>query len=217
MFWTQRFHPAILSSVQKSFEAADPARRSIEPGQEVNQRAQPSQQQQQKDGQGSQSTADQLKDQSQAKRGGPTSQNKENDTEQGRGSPRAVPSDAVVDDVVVAYRLYRETGKTINLADWYGAFRGAVARVDAGDGDGDGDGGNDGNDNQTRKRIRPDDDNGGGGEDEEHDQDQEREGDRDKKDRRVQARFLRAVGDLAYVGFVLPNSRKAEHVTKSIF
>lgn len=122
-------------------------------------------------------------------------------TSNSKGTAKAKKTDVSMSqgptlDVAVAYRLYRETGKSINLSDWWRAFEGAAWD---GDGDGDGDG----------KRTREDGDADDGEEDEDEDEDQRR--------RRKQARFLRALGDLAYVGFVQPTARKPEHVNKSIF
>lgn len=54
-------------------------------------------------------------------------------------------------------------------------------------------------------------------EDEETDDDDDEGDEQERRTRRKQARFLRAVGDLAYVGFLQPTSRKAEHVLKSVF
>lgn len=51
---------------------------------------------------------------------------------------------------------------------------------------------------------------------EEDDEDEEEEVE-DVRLRRKQARFLRAVGDLAFAGFLQPTSKKAEHVLKSVF
>lgn len=83
----------------------------------------------------------------------------------------------------IAYRLYRETGKTINLHDWFQAFDQASY------------------DQKELPLVE--------GEDEER---------REKRRKRIkEARFIRALGDLAHVGFVLPSSRKAEHVSKSVF
>lgn len=103
-------------------------------------------------------------------------------------------------DVAVAYRLYRETGKMINLGDWWIAFEGAAWDEEEGKG-------------SKGKRRRE----ASGEEDEGEEEDEEDEEGAEDAQRRKQARFLRAVGDLAYVGFLQPTSRKPEHVLKSVF
>ncbi|KAI5479599.1 origin recognition complex subunit 3 [Pseudohyphozyma bogoriensis] len=121
-------------------------------------------------------------------------------------------------DVAVAYRLYRETGKSINLGDWWTSFeQTAPDEPDAEEEEEEGkrtDGAN--GRAQRRKRAREEDEEED--EDEEGDEDEESEAEAEEDaTRRKQARFLRAVGDLAYVGFLQPTSRKAEHVVKSVF
>lgn len=109
-------------------------------------------------------------------------------------------------DVAVAYRLYRETGKSINLGDWWMTFELAAenepdedepAPVVSAKGKG-----------KKRARIESED------EDSEDDESEDESGD---PERRKQARFLRAVGDLAFTGFLQPTTRKAEHALKSVF
>lgn len=116
-------------------------------------------------------------------------------------------------DVAVAYKLYRDTGKTINLSDWWMAFEGSArdeAEVDA-----EGEGEQNGETNGSKKRKKSTE----GDEEEELEDEEEDDEEEEENDpvRRKQARFLRAVGDLAHVGFLLPTSRKAEHVLKSVF
>lgn len=123
-------------------------------------------------------------------------------------------------DVAVAYRLYRDTGKTINLGDWWMAFdvsasneeKVLVENEDNEDVDMNGDSPskkNKAKGKQKNKRQRV--------EDEEEEEEEESEDEEDGPLRRKQARFLRALGDLAYVGFLQPTTRKSEHVLKSVF
>lgn len=110
-------------------------------------------------------------------------------------------------DIAVAYRLYRETGKTINLGDWWRAFEQSAAnQPDAAQEDSV-------KRAQTPKRRKGASDD----EDDERDEDDEEANEDERRTRRKQARFLRAIGDLACVGFLQPTSRKAEHVLKSVF
>ena len=69
-------------------------------------------------------------------------------------------------------------------------------------------------------------DRGGGGdseaeaeedEDEKSSEDDDESEDDEGPERRKQARFLRAVGDLAHLGFIHPTTYKAEHVLKSVY
>ncbi|KAL8293081.1 hypothetical protein RQP46_000775 [Phenoliferia psychrophenolica] len=123
-------------------------------------------------------------------------------------------------DVAVAYRLYRETGKLINLGDWWSTFdlnaldepaseeekdEEEAAPDPKGKGKGKAKAATNG---KGKKRARS-------VESEEEEEEEERE--EDDPARRKQARFLRAVGDLALAGFLQPTARKAEHALKSVF
>lgn len=127
-------------------------------------------------------------------------------------------------DVAVAYRLYKDTGKVINLADWWNAFDGSARdeeKVENLEGEGEEDDEDvemngsrnkgKGKEKMNAKRARSEEENGSEGEEEEEEEDE------DAPLRRKQARFIRALGDLAHVGFLQPTSRKAEHVLKSVF
>ncbi len=115
-------------------------------------------------------------------------------------------TDAVVPpDVAVAFRLYRDSGRLINLADWWSAFEQAAVDEEEGAEEVAKAGG-------KRKPGGSDD----GMEVDEEDEDGEDDED-DNPRRRKQARFLRAVADLAHAGYVQPTSRKVEHVGKTIF
>lgn len=117
-------------------------------------------------------------------------------------------------DVAVAYKLYRDTGKTINLSDWWMAFEGSARDELEVDEEGDLSQQNGHRNGSKKRKERAEDVEEEEEEDEEGDEEEEEE---DDPVRRKQARFLRAVGDLAHVGFLQPTSRKAEHVLKSVF
>ena len=156
----------------------------------------------------------------------------------------APPPTRTQHDLAVAYRTYTDThpqGRLANLGEWWGAFElGAADEVveeggengqeegQFGNGAGGGGGGGGGGKNGVaRKRKRGGADRGGSGDSEaEEDEDEEGsdeddDGDESEDDegpeRRKQARFLRAVGDLAHLGFIHPTTYKAEHVLKSVY
>lgn len=112
-----------------------------------------------------------------------------------------VQAGEIESDTAIAYRLYRETGKLINLADWWNAFD-QSATNEMSDGEG----------RERRRREDAED-----GEDVEMAEGEEEGEEPSEQKRRKQARFLRAVGDLAHVGFLQSSSRKMEHVAKSVF
>lgn len=116
------------------------------------------------------------------------------------------------EDVKVAYRLYQDTGKQINLGDWWEAFDQAALDEPHAEVEGEDVVMEEGVETGGKKRARS----GEGDEDEsEEEEEEEREG--TERERRKQARFLQTIGDLAYVGYLQPTSRKAEHVLKSVF
>ncbi|GAA5904649.1 hypothetical protein JCM8208_004840 [Rhodotorula glutinis] len=162
----------------------------------------------------------------------------------GRGV--AVDETPTPSDLGVAWRVYREThaqGRLVNLGEWWagwelgaaeeeeerkGAGAGAGAGREGAEGDGEGDKAR----SRGRKRARAarnegEEGEGEGEEEEEEGQEEEsddkgRGSDDDDDDeggpeRRKQARFLRAVGDLAHLGFVHPTTYKPEHVLKSVY
>lgn len=114
-------------------------------------------------------------------------------------------------DVAVAYRLYKETGKTINLGDWWTAFDAAAWDEEQTGEEGAGEEGAPNGKGKGKKRRR------GGSEEGPEDGESEEGDDEEDAQVRKQARFLRAIGDLGYVGFIQPTSRKPEHVLKSVF
>ncbi|KAK4053813.1 Origin recognition complex subunit 3 [Microbotryomycetes sp. JL201] len=101
-------------------------------------------------------------------------------------------------DVVIAYKMYCETGRTVNLADWYTAWEGSVW-----------------DEMSTKKRKRKVD--GKDNQDLANAADENQEYDSAAVRQRKQARFIRAIGDLGFLGFLQPTARKAEHVTKTVF
>lgn len=127
-------------------------------------------------------------------------------------------------DLGVAWRVYREThaqGRLVNLGEWWAGFE--LGAVDEGEGEGEGGGGGAGNGGgrgeRGRKRARGEGD-GEDGEEEDEESEEEEEEEEDEEggpERRKQARFLRAVGDLAHLGFIHPTTYKPEHVLKSVY
>ncbi|GAA6023827.1 hypothetical protein JCM10207_005386 [Rhodosporidiobolus poonsookiae] len=120
-------------------------------------------------------------------------------------------------DLAVAYRTYAEThpaGRLANLGEWWAAFElqaaeepeeeaGGARVVKAKNGKGKG-----------KKRARRDEEEDG---EEDEDETSEEEDEDEGPQRRKQARFLRAVGDLAHLGFIHPTTYKPEHVLKSVY
>lgn len=86
-----------------------------------------------------------------------------------------------------AYKLFRNTGKLINLADWYGAFQLSV---------------------QDQQETSPQKSRGK--------RKRAEENENELKEQQ-ELRFMGAVADLAYLGFVQPNKRKIEHVARNVF
>ncbi|KWU46587.1 hypothetical protein RHOSPDRAFT_15117 [Rhodotorula sp. JG-1b] len=136
----------------------------------------------------------------------------------------APPTTRAQHDLAVAYRTYTDThpqGRLANLGEWWGAFElGAAEEVveEGGEngqeegqfGNGAGGGGGGGGKNGGSDE---DEDEEGSDEDDDGDESEDDEG----PERRKQARFLRAVGDLAHLGFIHPTTYKAEHVLKSVY
>ncbi|BGP29911.1 Origin recognition complex subunit 3 [Rhodotorula toruloides] len=127
----------------------------------------------------------------------------------------------VMHDLIIAYRTYAEThpsGRLANLGEWWGGFELQAADEpkkddEAGESAADGDNGKQAN---GKKRVR----NGADADSEEKDEDGE-ESESEEEDvgpaRRKQARFLRAIGDLAHLGFIHATTYKPEHVLKSVY
>ncbi|GAA5975281.1 hypothetical protein JCM21900_003849 [Sporobolomyces salmonicolor] len=122
-------------------------------------------------------------------------------------------SDTLPLDLAVAYRTYKEThvaGRLVNLGEWWSAWELGAGEEPEGAGTARGGRGKKG---RRHKRTRDEEDEEEEGEEEEDPEDEEDEG----PQRRKQARFLRAVGDLAHLGFVLPTTRKPEHLLKCVY
>lgn len=128
-------------------------------------------------------------------------------------------------DICAAYRLYRDAGKLVNLCDWQGAFD-AVIEVDASE---ETDEGVSLASSPTRKRPAPI-TNGHASPTKRRPRkrrrrvnasDEELDGedlDEEVSERiRLDARFLRAVGDMGFMGFVTATRRKPEHVNRMIW
>ncbi|GAA5910943.1 uncharacterized protein JCM6883_000651 [Sporobolomyces salmoneus] len=132
------------------------------------------------------------------------------------GSPRPDSIEPIPLDLAIAYRVYKDLnsqGRLINLGDWWAGFElgagdepplNATESTTAKKNDSSSKKG------KGKKRRRTT-------EEESEEEDEEEEDDEDGPARRKQARFLRAVADLAHLGFVYPSTRKPEHVLKSIY
>ncbi|BGP22666.1 origin recognition complex subunit 3 [Rhodotorula toruloides] len=125
----------------------------------------------------------------------------------------------IMHDLAIAYRTYAEThpsGRLANLGEWWGGFELQAADEpeqsdEAGEGAANG---SKGKQARERKRRR----NGEEGDDADEDDDRSESEDEDEGPaRRKQARFLRAIGDLAHLGFIHPTTYKPEHVLKSVY
>ena len=135
--------------------------------------------------------------------------------------------DETPSDLGVAWRVYREThaqGRLVNLGEWWAGWELGAAEEEEGAGreGGEGEGeGTKGSRGRKRARAGRDEDEDGeeNGDDEEDDEasDEDEAEDEGGPERRKQARFLRAVGDLAHLGFVHPTTYKPEHVLKSVY
>lgn len=123
-------------------------------------------------------------------------------------------------DLGIAYRVYREThplGRLVNLGEWFAGWE--LGAADEGEADGDAAGG-EGNGRGKKRRHGGEGENGEDEdeeEEEEEDEDEEEDDDDEGPQRRKQARFLRAVGDLAHLGFIHPTTYRPEHVLKSVY
>ncbi|GAA5979191.1 hypothetical protein JCM11641_008456 [Rhodosporidiobolus odoratus] len=138
-------------------------------------------------------------------------------------SPSPAEVEPIPLDLAVAYRCYAEShpsGRLANLGEWWAAFElqaaeepeEAEVRIEGANGKGKGKGREKA---RGRKRARDEED-GEDNEDEEESEEEEEEDD-EGPSRRKQARFLRAVGDLAHLGFIHPTTYKPEHVLKSVY
>lgn len=134
-------------------------------------------------------------------------------------------------DVCRAYNLVAGAGKIVNLADWFGAFELALDDVEKEEDD--------------QRNIRPSKSQNGRakrstskGKSRENepngsttttttnghhhdaavaDEGEESEDDELARIKGREARFLAAAADLAYLGFIQPTKRKAEHVARVVF
>ncbi|GAA6029372.1 hypothetical protein JCM8097_003642 [Rhodosporidiobolus ruineniae] len=134
--------------------------------------------------------------------------------------------DQVPHDLAVAYRVYAEThasGRLVNLGEWWAGFEIGVgeepeegAEAMRGVGKRKASGGGGGRGGKKARRDEDDEAEEDEGEDDDEDEEDEEE-DEGGPARRKQARFLRAVGDLAHLGFLHPTTYRPEHVLKSVY
>lgn len=126
---------------------------------------------------------------------------------------RTYPALWELPDNSILFRRYLDSGKLINVYDWFESFSvvlesqrehlskkrqggspGKVGRKSNGKGKG-------------KQKVD---------EEEEEEEDGESE-DEDKWKREVQARFMRALQELDYLGFIKHTGRKADHVIRTVF
>ncbi|KPV75780.1 uncharacterized protein RHOBADRAFT_52808 [Rhodotorula graminis WP1] len=138
------------------------------------------------------------------------------------------PVDEQPSDLGVAWRVYRDThaqGRLVNLGEWWAGWEIGAAEEEEREGEGEGEGwGGRTAGSRGRKRARTGreeggegDEEGGGSEEDEGERASDDDEDEGGPERRKQARFLRAVGDLAHLGFIHPTTYKPEHVLKSVY
>jgi origin recognition complex subunit 3 len=106
-------------------------------------------------------------------------------------------------DTCILFRRYVESGKMINIYDWYDSF--AMALEGETDNDGDS---MDVDETPTKSKGKGKEKAPPKGKRTEHEAERKRE---------VQARFMRSMHELEFVGFLKHTGRKADHVVKTVF
>jgi origin recognition complex subunit 3 len=130
----------------------------------------------------------------------------ENDHTAGQNSLQADLS--MLPDTSILFRRYLEAGRMINVYDWFESFA-VVLESQRRDDKDDTDDGLDTNETLTKK---------GKGKEQKLEYDEETEvEDEEKWKMEVQARFIRAIHELDFIGLVKPTGRKADHVLKTVF
>lgn len=130
------------------------------------------------------------------------------------GSSSKSGIDPLSHDSTIAYKLYLECGRLINLYDWFSAFKAilecegdyaneAIAEFKEENGEADGEAEKQGNDKEASGKGK---EKSG---DEELDQVEDL-----VRNKFAQARFIRAVGELQFLGFVKPTQKKTDHVMR---
>jgi origin recognition complex subunit 3 len=112
-------------------------------------------------------------------------------------------------DTTLAYKLYLECGRLINLYDWFSAFKAilecegnytdeAVTQFKAENGDGDDTNAS----NKDKEKV--------------NEEEKQSEGEVEDllRNKFAQARFIRAVSELQFLGFVKPTQKKTDHVMR---
>ena len=89
-----------------------------------------------------------------------------------------------MEDTSIAYRLYLECGRMINLHDWFVAFENILAKKEK-------------RPNEIRKKIK-------------FQQDDIDE----SNNLNIRARFLLSLSELKYLGFIKPTTRKTDHAVR---
>lgn len=102
-------------------------------------------------------------------------------------------------DTCILFRRYIESGKMINIFDWYDSFAAALGedRMDVDIDQTPSQNKGKGKETATPKRKRT--------------------GHGEERKREIQARFLRSMHELELVGFLKRTGRKKDHVVKTVF
>jgi origin recognition complex subunit 3 len=111
-------------------------------------------------------------------------------------------------DVTILFRRYVESGKMINVYDWYESFSMALEDLGASEGEDD----MELNDTPSKKKTK-----GNVTIDGTKQTDISVSRAADERKREFQARFMRAIHELEFVGFLKHTGRKADHVLKTVF
>lgn len=121
-------------------------------------------------------------------------------------------------DISILFRRYMEAGKRINVYDWYESFMLALEtqrqqlrkreRQSQGNQKGKGKGRGRGRGKASKQRATHSDDEEVGVDSKE---------DEEKWSVQVQARFIRALHELDFMGFIKHTNRKADHVMRTIY
>ena len=112
-----------------------------------------------------------------------------------RGKEREPPALWEHPDTGILFRRYLDSGKMINVYDWFESF--AVVLED-----------------QRRQKKGPTSPRKGKGKERQIDVGEEEDDEKGKME--MQARFIRALHELDYLGFLKHTGRKADHVIKTV-
>jgi origin recognition complex subunit 3 len=138
----------------------------------------------------------------------------------GKGKSRALWE---LPDTSILFRSYLDSGRMINVFDWFESFKGVLeAQRKSGLVQGRAAGGNDGDDDdgevempQSPRKKEKEKKSKGKGKETEVMMGEDEDGEDWKLE--VQARFIRALHELDYLGFIKHTGRKRDHVLRTLF